>query len=157
MTLSSCKRDTKSKSHPGVKLVPVRVFSCKHPQRKEVSAVFCVVVQLRQLRNSVYFLHDCERGDYMLLCNALVLCQVLSSTCALLFQCSSMLLNVRYHNIVSIPLLRIPMSRKQIRWKKEEGGGGWGLKFLFLCINFEGNILTFLCTFSLFFSRMLFT
>ena len=24
------KRDTKSKSHPGVKLAPVRVFSCKH-------------------------------------------------------------------------------------------------------------------------------
>ena len=31
MTQSSCKRDTKSKSHPGVKLAPVRVFSCKHP------------------------------------------------------------------------------------------------------------------------------
>ena len=28
---SSCKRDTKSKSHPGMKLAPVRVFSCKHP------------------------------------------------------------------------------------------------------------------------------
>ena len=31
MTQSSCKRDTKSKSHPCVKLAPVRVFSCKHP------------------------------------------------------------------------------------------------------------------------------
>ena len=31
MTQSSCKRDTKSKSHPGMKLAPVRVFSCKHP------------------------------------------------------------------------------------------------------------------------------
>ena len=31
MTQSSCKRDTKSKSHPGVKLASVRVFSCKHP------------------------------------------------------------------------------------------------------------------------------
>ena len=31
MAHSSCKRDTKSKSHPGVKLAPVRVFSCKHP------------------------------------------------------------------------------------------------------------------------------
>ena len=30
MTQSSCKRDTKSKSHPSVKLAPVRVFSCKH-------------------------------------------------------------------------------------------------------------------------------
>ena len=28
---ASCKRDTKSKSHPGMKLAPVRVFSCKHP------------------------------------------------------------------------------------------------------------------------------
>ena len=31
MTQSSCKRDSKSKSHPGMKLAPVRVFSCKHP------------------------------------------------------------------------------------------------------------------------------
>jgi len=31
MTRSSCKRDTKSKSHRSVKLAPVRVFSCKHP------------------------------------------------------------------------------------------------------------------------------
>ena len=31
MSQSSCKRDTKSKSHPGMKLAPVRVFSCKHP------------------------------------------------------------------------------------------------------------------------------
>ena len=31
MTQSSCKRDTKSKSHPSVKLASVRVFSCKHP------------------------------------------------------------------------------------------------------------------------------
>ena len=31
MTQSSCKRDTKSKSHPGVKLTPERFFSCKHP------------------------------------------------------------------------------------------------------------------------------
>ena len=28
---ASCKRDTKSKSHLGMKLAPVRVFSCKHP------------------------------------------------------------------------------------------------------------------------------
>ena len=34
MTQSSCKRDTKSKSHPSVKLAPVRVFSCKHPLTK---------------------------------------------------------------------------------------------------------------------------
>ena len=31
MTQSSFKRDTKSLSHPGTKLAPVRVFSCKHP------------------------------------------------------------------------------------------------------------------------------
>ena len=31
MAQSSCKCDTKSKSHPGMKLAPVRVFSCKHP------------------------------------------------------------------------------------------------------------------------------
>ena len=31
MTQSSCKRDTKSKSHPSVKLARVRVFPCKHP------------------------------------------------------------------------------------------------------------------------------
>ena len=31
MTQSSCRSDTKSKSHSGMKLAPVRVFSCKHP------------------------------------------------------------------------------------------------------------------------------
>ena len=31
MTQSSCKRDTKSRSHPGMKLTLVRVFSSKHP------------------------------------------------------------------------------------------------------------------------------
>ena len=31
MTQSLCKRDAKSESHPGMKLAPVRVFSCKHP------------------------------------------------------------------------------------------------------------------------------
>ena len=34
MTQSSCKRDTKSKSHPGMKLAPVRLFSCKHPLKR---------------------------------------------------------------------------------------------------------------------------
>ena len=33
MSQSSCKRDTKSNSHPGMKFAPVRVFSCKHPLR----------------------------------------------------------------------------------------------------------------------------
>ena len=36
MTQSSCKRDTKSKSHPCVKLAPVRVFSCKQPLRNRM-------------------------------------------------------------------------------------------------------------------------
>ena len=31
MAQSSCKRDTKKNSHPGMKDAPVRVFSCKHP------------------------------------------------------------------------------------------------------------------------------
>ena len=31
MTQSSCKRDTKSRSHPGMKLTLVRVFLSKHP------------------------------------------------------------------------------------------------------------------------------
>ena len=31
MTQSKCKPDAKSKSHPGMRLVPVQVFSCKHP------------------------------------------------------------------------------------------------------------------------------
>ena len=31
ITQSSCKRDTKSKSHVGMKFAPVRVFLCKHP------------------------------------------------------------------------------------------------------------------------------
>ena len=30
-TQSSCKRDSKSKSYPGMKLAPVWVFSCNHP------------------------------------------------------------------------------------------------------------------------------
>ena len=36
MTQSSCKRNTKSKSHPSVKLAPVRVFSCKHPLKSAI-------------------------------------------------------------------------------------------------------------------------
>ena len=41
MTQSSCKRNTKSKSHPGMKLAPVRVFSCKHP----LNLVLCVLLR----------------------------------------------------------------------------------------------------------------
>ena len=38
---SSCKRDTKSKSHPGTELAPVRVFSCKHPLILATDHTFC--------------------------------------------------------------------------------------------------------------------
>ena len=37
MTQSSCKRDSKSKSHSGMKLAPVRVFSSKHPLSRDLS------------------------------------------------------------------------------------------------------------------------
>ena len=49
MTQSSCKRDTKSKSHPGVKLAPVRVFSCKYPLMRDTSNA-CI----RSCRKSYY-------------------------------------------------------------------------------------------------------
>ena len=39
MTQSSCKHDTKSNSHPSVKLAPVRVFSCKHPLLSKISSL----------------------------------------------------------------------------------------------------------------------
>ena len=42
MTQSSCKRDTKSESHVGMKLAPVRVFSCKHPLKGEKSSLISV-------------------------------------------------------------------------------------------------------------------
>ena len=34
-SVSSCQWDTKSKSHRGMKLAPVRVFSCEHPLRSQ--------------------------------------------------------------------------------------------------------------------------
>ena len=36
MTQSTCKRDTKSRSHLGMKLAPVRGFSCKRPLQNVV-------------------------------------------------------------------------------------------------------------------------
>ena len=39
MSQSSCKHDTKSNSHPSVKLAPVRVFSCKHPLLSKISSL----------------------------------------------------------------------------------------------------------------------
>ena len=38
MNLSSCKRDTKSTSHPGMKRALVRVFSCKHHLKEKLAA-----------------------------------------------------------------------------------------------------------------------
>ena len=40
MIQSSCKRDTKSQSYRGMKLAPVRIFSCKHP----LSRTICTTV-----------------------------------------------------------------------------------------------------------------
>ena len=37
MTLSSCKRDTKSKSHPGMKRALLRIFSCKLPLKEKLA------------------------------------------------------------------------------------------------------------------------
>ena len=49
MTQSSCKCDTKSKSHPSMKLAPVGVFSCKHPLREimfsVVKLLLCCYIQ----------------------------------------------------------------------------------------------------------------
>ena len=38
MNLSSCKGDTKSKSHPRMKCALLRVFSCKHSHKEKVAA-----------------------------------------------------------------------------------------------------------------------
>ena len=48
MTQSSCRRDTKRKSHPCMKLASVRVFSCKHP-----------------LKLSTYSKTTTKRGDHI--------------------------------------------------------------------------------------------
>ena len=41
MAQSSCKRDTKSNCHPGLKVAPLRVFSCKHPLKVPIlKAIF---------------------------------------------------------------------------------------------------------------------
>ena len=45
MAQSSCKRDTKSKSHLGMKVAPVRVFSCKHPLRNYAYDLISCMVQ----------------------------------------------------------------------------------------------------------------
>ena len=53
---SSCKHGTKSKSHPGMKLAPVRVFSCKHPLRLERGSAFTFTPDL-ELIASIIFTH----------------------------------------------------------------------------------------------------
>ena len=50
MTQSSSKRDTKSKTHPGMKLALVRIFSCKHPLKFQLYT--CI------LKTSSYDLHS---------------------------------------------------------------------------------------------------
>ena len=56
--LSTCKHDTKSKSHVGMKLSPVRVFSCKHPLkcRQEEFMVYVPAVEAF----ACIFLNDCK-------------------------------------------------------------------------------------------------
>ena len=54
MTQSSCKRDTKSKSHRGMKLAPVRVFSCKHPLKQKITADFIKLIYGQILGNKVH-------------------------------------------------------------------------------------------------------
>ena len=49
MTQSASKRNTKSRSYPGMKLVPVRVFSCKHPL--SVALVSCKQIQRQITEN----------------------------------------------------------------------------------------------------------
>ena len=58
MIQSSCKRDTKSESHPGIKLALVRLFSCKHP----------VDVQRRQ--RNVQKKRDLRPENLMLFCQS---------------------------------------------------------------------------------------
>ena len=42
MIQSSCKRDTKSQSYRGMKLAPVRIFSCKHPPSRTICTTVVV-------------------------------------------------------------------------------------------------------------------
>ena len=67
MTQSSWKRDTESKCHPGVKLAPVRVFSCKHPQsqdipgQKLVKFVACSSNNLYNIHLLISFMRSLQR------------------------------------------------------------------------------------------------
>ena len=47
MTQSLCKHDKKSRSHPGMKVTQVRVFSCTHPLRhlkQGIKHIICLFV-----------------------------------------------------------------------------------------------------------------
>ena len=68
MTQSSCKRHTKSKSHPSVKLAPVRVFSCKHPLNLSVTLSETAQNILDFAQTIVNF---CEFSIYWYLCTSM--------------------------------------------------------------------------------------
>ena len=53
MAQSSWKCDTKSKSHPGMKIAPVPVFSCKHPLRNLFYKITKIVRELWLAERSV--------------------------------------------------------------------------------------------------------
>ena len=55
MTQSSCKRDTKSKSHSSVKLAPVRVFSCEHPLSDGDTSTNFQLLQIGEVKRRQYF------------------------------------------------------------------------------------------------------
>ena len=77
MTQSLCKRDTKSKSHPGMKLAPVRVFSCKHPLsrgdwlwktaniKNKINGAAIYVGSYRPVHNPLFFLQKSWRNALM--------------------------------------------------------------------------------------------
>ena len=58
-TESSCKRDMKSRGHPGMRLAQVRVFLCKHPLNK-VALNIGVIFQVA----NCYSLEDEHRSLY---------------------------------------------------------------------------------------------
>ena len=61
MAQSSWKCDTKSKSHPGMKIAPVPVFSCKHPLRNLFYKITKIVRELWLAERSVC-VRVCKHG-----------------------------------------------------------------------------------------------
>ena len=55
MTQTSCKRETKSRSHPGMKLAPVRVFPCKHPLKLPTFDNISETERRKQFRKELSF------------------------------------------------------------------------------------------------------